>query len=74
MSHLQYFDCEGAFAERSRREINYSQAVRIDSRIEISGQGGWDRLTENIPESISDEVNQAFDNMEHAVQLAGGTM
>ena len=31
-------------------------------------------MTENIPESISDEVNHAVDNMEHAVQLAGGTM
>lgn len=39
MSHLQYFDYEGAFADRSRREINYSQAVRIDNRIEVSGQG-----------------------------------
>ena len=38
MSHLQYFDYEG-FGERSKREINYSQAVRIDNRIEISGQG-----------------------------------
>lgn len=36
--------------------------------------GGWDRLTEEISESISDEVNQAFDNVEHAVQLAGGKM
>lgn len=39
MSHLQYFDYEGAFAERFRREINYSQVVRIDNRIEASGQG-----------------------------------
>lgn len=90
MSHLQYFDYEGAFAERSKREINYSQAVRIDNRIEVSGQGtlrrevthgsylqsigGWNRFTEEIPESISDEVAQAFDNVEYAVQLAGGKM
>ncbi|KAF3048479.1 hypothetical protein E8E11_009149 [Didymella keratinophila] len=72
MSHLQYFDYEGAFAERSERETNYSQAVRIDNRIEVSGQGEWDRFTEEIPKSISNEVNQAFDNVEHAVQLAGG--
>ena len=38
MSYLQYFDYEG-FGERSKKEFNYSQAVRIDNRIEISGQG-----------------------------------
>lgn len=39
MSHLKYFDYKGAFAERSKKEINYSQAVRIDNRVEVSGQG-----------------------------------
>lgn len=39
MSHLKYFDYEGAFAERSKSEFNYSQAVRIGNRIEVSGQG-----------------------------------
>jgi hypothetical protein len=38
MSSLKYFDYEG-FGERHKKEINYSQAVRIDNRIEISGQG-----------------------------------
>jgi hypothetical protein len=38
MSSLQYFDYEG-FGERSKRDLNYSQAVRIENRIEISGQG-----------------------------------
>jgi len=38
MSSLQYFDYEG-FGERSKKDLNYSQAVRIDNRIEISGQG-----------------------------------
>jgi hypothetical protein len=40
MSHLQYFDYPG-FGERSKRDLNYSQAVRIDNRIEISGQGTY---------------------------------
>ncbi|KAF1935797.1 YjgF-like protein [Clathrospora elynae] len=71
MSHLQYFDYPG-FGERSKRELNYSQAVRIDNRIEVSGQGGWDRLPEEYPEDISKEVDQAFDNVEHAIQQAGG--
>lgn len=38
MSTLQYFDYPG-FGERSKRDVNYSQAVRIDNRIEVSGQG-----------------------------------
>ncbi|CAO2651865.1 Nn.00g001480.m01.CDS01 [Neocucurbitaria sp. VM-36] len=71
MSHLQYFDYPG-FGERSKRELNYSQAVRIDNRIEVSGQGGWDSLTEEYPEDIAKEVDQAFDNVEHAIQQAGG--
>jgi enamine deaminase RidA (YjgF/YER057c/UK114 family) len=88
MSNLQYFDYKG-FGERSKKDLNYSQAVRIDNRIEISGQGslermayshnlltisgGWDRLTEEYPEDIGTEVDQAFDNVEHALQQAGGT-
>jgi enamine deaminase RidA (YjgF/YER057c/UK114 family) len=35
--------------------------------------GGWDRLSEEYPEDIGTEVDQAFDNVEHALQQAGGT-
>jgi len=38
MSHLQYFDYEG-FGDKMKGYLNYSQAVRIGDRIEISGQG-----------------------------------
>jgi enamine deaminase RidA (YjgF/YER057c/UK114 family) len=34
--------------------------------------GGWDRLTDEFPESIAVEVDQAFDNVEYALQQAGG--
>lgn len=34
--------------------------------------GGWDRLTEEFPKSLSKEVDQLFDNVEHALKLAGG--
>jgi hypothetical protein len=47
MSHLQYFDYPG-FGERSKRDLNYSQAVRIDNRIEISGQGSY-KAPKNVP-------------------------
>jgi hypothetical protein len=38
MASLQYFDYEG-FGDRSKRDLNYSQAVRIGDKIEVSGQG-----------------------------------
>jgi enamine deaminase RidA (YjgF/YER057c/UK114 family) len=88
MSSLQYFDYKG-FGERSKKDLNYSQAVRIDKKIEISGQGssrlpfptidqltesgGWDRITEEWPEDLGTEIDQAFDNVEHTLQQAGGT-
>ncbi|OAL48927.1 YjgF-like protein [Pyrenochaeta sp. DS3sAY3a] len=72
MSTLQYFDYPG-FGEQSKASLNYSQAVRIDNRIEISGQGGWDRETGEFPEDLAKEVDQAFDNVEHAIKHAGGT-
>jgi enamine deaminase RidA (YjgF/YER057c/UK114 family) len=34
--------------------------------------GGWDRTTEEYPEDLLKEVDQAFDNVEHAIQQAGG--
>lgn len=71
MSHLQYFDYEG-FGERVRRDTHYSQAVRIGDRIEISGQGGWDRITEEIPSDITKQIELAFQNVEHTLQKAGG--
>jgi hypothetical protein len=46
MSHLQYFDYPG-FGETAKRDLAYSQAVRIDNRIEISGQGYF--LSISIP-------------------------
>ncbi|USP78088.1 translation initiation inhibitor [Curvularia clavata] len=71
MSHLQYFDYPG-FGERTKQHLNSSQAVRIGNLIELSGQGGWDRDTEEFPKDLSKEVDQAFDNVEHAIQHAGG--
>jgi enamine deaminase RidA (YjgF/YER057c/UK114 family) len=44
--------------------------VRIGDRVEISGQGGWnDDLV--IPESIEDEIAQAFENVERTLATAG---
>jgi enamine deaminase RidA (YjgF/YER057c/UK114 family) len=35
--------------------------------------GGWDRITEEYPEDLGAEVDRAFDNVEHALQQAGGS-
>ncbi|KAF2276810.1 YjgF-like protein [Westerdykella ornata] len=70
MSHLQYFSYEG-FGDRVRKDTHYSQAVRIGDVVKISGQGGWDRITEKIPTDIEKQVAQAFDNVEHTLQKAG---
>lgn len=51
---------------------HYNQAVRIDDRVETSGQGGWDDdLT--FPESLEEEIVQAFENVERALATAGAT-
>lgn len=71
MSHLQYFDYPD-FGTRARRDIHSSQAVRVNDFIEISGQGGWDPKTEKFPTSLSDEIDQAFSNVQLALQTAGG--
>ncbi|KAH7092028.1 Endoribonuclease L-PSP/chorismate mutase-like protein [Paraphoma chrysanthemicola] len=72
MSNLTYSIYEG-FGERSKQHFNYSQAVRIGNHIEVSGQGGWDRTTDKCPEDLGVEVDQTFDNIEHALKKAGGT-
>ena len=33
--------------------------------------GGWDRLTEAIPPTLEAQIAQAFDNIEHTLQLSG---
>lgn len=34
--------------------------------------GGWDRITEEIPGDLGKEVDQAFENVQHTLQQAGG--
>ncbi|HLQ97060.1 MAG TPA: Rid family hydrolase [Candidatus Dormibacteraeota bacterium] len=45
----------------------YAQAVRIDDRVEISGQGGWDDAF-NFPSDLKDEIEQAFKNVENILE------
>ncbi len=60
------------YGERLRDLLHYSQAVKIGDRVETSGQGGWDDdLT--IPESLEDEIAQAFRNVERTLATAGAS-
>ena len=58
------------YGERLYELLNYSQAVRIGDRVEISGQGGWNDNLE-IPESIEEEIAQASSNVERTLATAG---
>jgi len=58
------------YGERQLRRFHYSQAVKIGDRLEISGQGGWNDNWE-FPEAITDEIAQAFRNVERTLAVAG---
>lgn len=60
------------YGDRQKRNFHYSQAVRYGNRVETSGQGGWDDAW-CFPESVTDEVIQAFDNIERTLQAAGAS-
>lgn len=58
------------FGELQRQRHNYSQAVRIGNRVEISGQGGWNDAME-FPESVTDQIQLAFANVARTLETAG---
>ncbi len=60
------------YGDRQLRMFHYSQAVRYGDRVEIAGQGGWDDNW-RYPESVRDEVIQAFDNVEQTLATAGAS-
>jgi enamine deaminase RidA (YjgF/YER057c/UK114 family) len=69
MSEVEFFVTPG-LGEKFRESRHYSQAVRIGNRVEISGQGGWDDDL-NFPDSLDDEIVQAFENVERTLAAAG---
>lgn len=71
ISHLQYFDYPN-FGTRTRKEFGASQTVCIGNFIELPGQGGWNPESEEFPIALSDEIEQAFSNVQLALTTAGG--
>jgi enamine deaminase RidA (YjgF/YER057c/UK114 family) len=56
--------------------LHYRQAVRVGDRVEISGQGGWGRelsFPVSFPESLDEEIVQAFENVERTLATVGAS-
>ncbi|MGH3489871.1 MAG: Rid family hydrolase [Actinopolymorphaceae bacterium] len=71
MTRPEFFVTPG-YGDDQLARLYYSQAVRIGSRIETSGQGGWSDDWE-FPESRHDEIVRACDNVERTLQTAGAS-
>lgn len=69
MNKPEFFVTHG-YGERLKDLLHYSQAVKIGNRVETSGQGGWDDDLQ-FPESLEDEIAQAFRNVERTLAAAG---
>jgi enamine deaminase RidA (YjgF/YER057c/UK114 family) len=48
-------------------KYGYNQVLKIGNRIDIAGQGGWDKDFEFRYKNIEEEINKAFDNVEHVL-------
>ncbi|QCD53586.1 Rid family hydrolase [Streptomyces hawaiiensis] len=71
MSKPEFFVTPG-YGEKKLALHHYTQAVKIDNRVEIAGQGGWNDDDE-YPEAIADEIVRAFENVERTLALTGAT-
>jgi enamine deaminase RidA (YjgF/YER057c/UK114 family) len=69
MDKPEFFVTPG-YGERQLTAFHYSQAVKIGNRLETAGQGGWNDDWE-FPESLADEIAQAFRNVERTLASAG---
>ena len=69
MSKPEFFVTPG-YGDFMRKTLHYSQAVKFGNRVEISGQGGWSDDFE-FPESLTEEIAQAFRNIERTLATAG---
>ena len=60
------------YVETLLNALHYSQALKIGNCVETSGQGGWnDDL--KIPNSLEEEIAQAFINVERTLATAGAS-
>ncbi|MBB0243103.1 hypothetical protein FNQ90_03000 [Streptomyces alkaliphilus] len=66
------FGTTPGYGEKMIELLGYGQAVRVDNRVETSGQGGWDDDF-HIPDSLEDEIVRAFDNVERTLATVGAS-
>lgn len=78
MSALQTYEYPG-WGAIAGPLMGYTQAVRVESRIICSGQGGWANSQPDLatagprfPSDIGEEIDQAFRNVESNLRFAGG--
>ena len=55
--------------EHMRDNYHYSQGVQVGDRIIVTGQGGWDERFD-IPDSVGDQIGNAFRNIETVLREA----
>lgn len=51
-------------------QFDHAQAAIWDDRLELAGQGGWDD-TFHFPAALTEEIAQAFRNVDAILRLAG---
>ncbi|KAK4956545.1 hypothetical protein LTR10_006072 [Elasticomyces elasticus] len=75
MAGFTFHDYEG-FGQYAKEHYNFSQAVRVGDRIECSGQGGWKggsaSTLPELAESLEEQIDLAFNNIDMAMKTAGG--
>jgi len=52
----------------------YSQAVKKDGMLFVSGQTGFDMETGKIPEGVTEQAKRCLDHIKNIITEAGGTM
>ncbi|MDD5059223.1 MAG: RidA family protein [Sideroxydans sp.] len=52
----------------------YSQAVRVDNTVYLSGQIGLDPMSMTMVEGIEAQVNRVFQNLRAVASAAGGSL
>ncbi len=55
------------------KEIGYARAVVVDGWVYVSGTGGFDYTTMEIPEDVIEQAEQCLRNIEDALVEAGCT-
>ncbi len=56
--------------EHMRDNYHYSQGVQVGDFVFVTGQGGWDESF-SIPDSVHDQIRNAFRNIETVLREAG---